>query len=109
MAVNAGLVPITPNESERIISNWLNVDQLQIAALGEPNGPCVTLAVRTRAKPAQELVWVDATMPICPVDLHHASPPRRAQLDRSRPVGHGVPPSHLPDAAAVRSRTETVA
>ena len=109
MAVNPGLMSVAPQESERVIADRLNVGQLEITALGEPNGTFMTLAVRARAKPAQELVWVDASVSVCPIDLHHASSARRTQLDRLRGVTHEMRPSHLPDPAAVRSRTETVA
>ena len=52
---------------------------------------------------------VHTAVPIRPVDLHHAGSTRRAELDWLWRVTHEGLLSHRPDAAAVRSRTLTVA
>jgi hypothetical protein len=52
MAVDPGLVSVTPHEPERVIPDGLEVGQLEVAAFHEPNGPFVTLTVRAGAEAA---------------------------------------------------------
>ncbi|MGB8330654.1 MAG: hypothetical protein WCE62_11055 [Polyangiales bacterium] len=78
MAVNSRLVPVSPHESKSVIADRLDIGQLEVAALREPDGALVTLALRARAEATQELVRVGASVPISPVDFHHAGTTRRA-------------------------------
>lgn len=73
MAVDPSLVTVAPNQPDRVISDGLDVTQLEIAAFDEPNRTFVTLAVRTWTKAAQELVRVDTPVPVGPVDFHDSS------------------------------------
>jgi hypothetical protein len=109
MAVDPRLVTVAPDESDRVIPDRLDVTQLEVAALHELNRTFMTLAVRARTEAAQELVRVDTPVPVCPVDFHDSSATGRTQLDGLQCVAHEKRPSQLLEAAAVRSRTETVA
>lgn len=109
MAVDPRLVTVAPDEPDRVISDGLDVAQLQVSALDEPDRTFVTLAVRTWTEAAQELVRVDTPVPVGPVDFHDSSAARRTQLDWLRCVAHDRRPSQLLEARAVRSRTVTVA
>jgi len=109
MAVDPRLVTVAPDESDRIISDGLDVTQLQVAALHEPNRTLMTLAVGAGAEATQELVLVDTAVPVGPVDFHDSGATRRPQLDRLQCLAHERRPSQLLEAAAVRSRTVTVA
>ena len=110
MTVYPRLVPVTPHESKRVIPDLLDVAQLEVTALYETDRPFVPLAMRAGAKPSQQLVRVRALVPVGPVDLHDAGAARRAKLNGfERGLVHGIRPSHLPEAASVRSRTLTVA
>lgn len=109
MAVDPRLVTVAPDESDRVIPDRLDVTQLQVAALHEPNRTFMTLAMRARTEAAQELVGVDTPVPVSPVDFHDSSATGRTQLDGLQCVAQERRPSQLPEAAAVRSRTVTVA
>jgi hypothetical protein len=109
MAIDPSLVTVAPYESERVISDGLDIGELEVTPLHELDGPPVPLALRTRTEAAQLLMRVDTAVPVGPVDFHHTGPARRAQLDWLGRVTHEVRRSHLPDAATVRSRTPTVA
>ena len=109
MAVDPRLVTVAPDEPDRVISDGLDVTQLQVAALHEPNRTFMTLAVGAGAEATQELVRVDTPVTVGPVDFHHSGAMRRPQLDRVQCRAHERRPSQLLQAAAVRSVTVTVA
>ena len=109
MAVDPRLVTIPPDEAKRVISNGLNVAELEIATLDVGDGPLVTLTVCAGAEAPEQLVWIDASVAVSPVDFHHTSPSGGAELDRNRGATHEDRPSHRPAFALVRSRTDTVA
>jgi hypothetical protein len=71
-------VTVAPHESDRVISDGLDVTQLQVATPHEPNRTFMTLAVRTRTEAAQELVRVDTSVPVGPVDIHDSGATGRA-------------------------------
>ena len=110
MTVDPGLMAIAPDESKRVISNLLDVAQLEVTALHVPDRPFVPLAMRTGTEASKQLVRERALVPVGPVDLHDAGAARRAKLNGfERVLVHEIRPSHLPEAASVRSRTLTVA
>ncbi len=109
MAVDPRLVTVAPDESHRVISDGLDITQLQVAAFHEPNRTFMTLAVGTGTEATQELVRVDTVVPVGPVDFHDSGATRRTQLDRLQCCAHERRPSQPFQAAAVRSRTVTVA
>ena len=110
MAIDPRLVTVAPHESQRVVANGLDVLELEVPSVDERNRPLVALTVRAWTVTAKQLVRIDASMSVLPVDLHHARAAGRAKLDRRwRVVIHEVRPSQRPDAAPVRSRTATVA
>jgi len=109
MTVDSSLVTIPPDQSDGVIADGLNVAELEVPPLDELDGSLVSLAVSAWAEAPQQLVRIYAPMSIGPVDLHHSRPAGRAELHGLGRVTHGTLPSQLPDAAAVRSRTVTVA
>jgi len=109
MTVDSRLVTIAPHQSNGVIADGLNVAELEVTPFDELDGSLVSLAVRAWAEAPQELMRIHTLMPVGPVDLHHSCSARRAKLHRLGCVTHGVLPSQLPDAIAVRSRTVTVA
>lgn len=109
MAVDPRLVTVAPHESDRVIADGLDVAQLQVSALDEPDRTFMTLTVRTWTEAAQELVRIGTPVPVGPVDFHDSGAARSTQLHRFRCVTHDSRPSQPPEAPAVRSRTVTVA
>ncbi len=109
MAVDPRLVTIAPDESNRVISNRLDVCELEVPSLDELDRPLMTLAVCTGAEAAQKLVRIHTSVAVCPVDFHDASPAGRAELDGFRGIGQQMRPSQPPEDPAVRFRTVTVA
>lgn len=110
MAVDSRLVTVAPYESERVVPHRLDVVELDVATFDERDGALVPLTVRAGAKTSKELVRVDTSVSVGPVDFHDPGPPRRAKLDwLVAVISHGVRPSQRPEAAPVRSRTPTVA
>ena len=82
----------------------------EIAAFHKSDRAVVSLTVCARAESAEQVVRIDAAVPVRPIDLHDACTARRAKLDRlCARLTHDVRPSQRPEAAAVRSRTLTVA
>jgi hypothetical protein len=110
MAVDSRLVTVMPYESERVVPHRLDVVELDVASFDECDGALMPLTVRARAKTSKELVRVDTSVSVGPVDFHDPGPPRRAKLNwLVAVIAHGVRPSQRPEAAPVRSRTPTVA
>ena len=109
MAVDPRLVTIAPHESQRVIPHRFDIGELEVAAFDESDGTFVTLAVRTGTEAAQQLMRVSTAVPVSPINLQYARSAGRAHLGWLRHVGQEMRPSHRPDAAAVRSRTPTVA
>src|SRR5690606_1484507 len=82
-AVDSRIVPVAPDEAERVVADLLDVPQLQIAAGHEArlvlaagdelDRPRMALAGRTGAIAAEDLVRVDALVPVGPGDLEAAS------------------------------------
>jgi len=81
MAVDAGLVTVTPHEPERVVPDGLNVAQLEVATLHEFDRTLVTLTVRAGTEAAQQLVRIRAAMPVRPIDLHDPCTSRGTELD----------------------------
>jgi hypothetical protein len=110
VTVDPRLMSITPNEPKRVVPHGLNVVELEVPALGVDDRAVVTLAACARTVATKELVWIDALVSIGPIDLHDTSTVWSAKLDGlRRSARQGSLPSHRPEAAAVRSRTVTVA
>ena len=78
MTVDPCLMPITPDEAKRVVSDLLDVVQLEVTALYETDWALVALAVRAGAEPSEQLVRVAALVPVGPVDLHDAGAAWRA-------------------------------
>jgi hypothetical protein len=53
MAVDPGLVSVTPYEPESVIPDGFDVGQLEVASFHELDGTCVTLTVRAGTEAAQ--------------------------------------------------------
>jgi len=53
MAVDPCLVTVAPHEPERVVSDGLDVAEVEVATRHERDGTLVTLAVRTGAEAAQ--------------------------------------------------------
>jgi hypothetical protein len=53
MAVDPRLVTVAPHEPKRVVSDGLDVAQIEVSTLHELDGTFVTLAVRAGAKAAQ--------------------------------------------------------
>ncbi|MDH3817626.1 MAG: hypothetical protein OES21_03375 [Myxococcales bacterium] len=53
MAVDPAFVPVTPREPEGVVSDGLNVSQLEVSTLHVSDGTLVTLAIRAGTEAPQ--------------------------------------------------------
>ena len=102
-------MPIAPDQAQRIVADFYDIEQLQVAALDELDGPFVTLTIRAGAVPAEHFVRIDPDVAVGPVDLHDACSTWRTQLEWFVRAAQRLSPSHSGATGLVRSRTETVA
>jgi len=84
---------VPPHEPQRVISDLLNVFELEVPSLDETDWALVALAVSARAIAPQKLVRIHAAVPVIPIDFQDTGPPRRPKLDRRRHEGRPSQPA----------------
>ena len=83
--VDAGCVTVRPRQTQCVVANLAEIREFQTAASHESNRTLMTLAHRARAIAAQDVVRVDAAMPVREVDLHRV----RLGQGEAQPLGIG--------------------